>query len=149
MNIRAYRDNDWSEWLRMSVALFPEYSAEELAAGMHDFRGRPDGEVFIAERDDGSVAGFVEAGTRPYADGCDTSPVGYVEAWYVDPDVRRLGYGRALLRAAEDWARSRGYREMASDALLDNDVSHEAHRRSGYVEVDRVITYRKPLPERR
>ena len=131
----------------MSVALFPDEPAEGLAASMREFRARSDAEVFIAERADGSVAGFVEAGSRPYADGCETSPVGYVEAWFVDPDVRRSGYGRALLAAAEDWARLRGYREMASDALLDNDVSHAAHLRAGYEEVDRVVQYRKSLGE--
>jgi hypothetical protein len=34
---------------------------------------------------------------------------------------------------------------MGSDALLDNAVSHAAHRASGYAEVDRVIGYRKVL----
>jgi aminoglycoside 6'-N-acetyltransferase I len=71
--------------------------------------------------------------------------VGYIEAWYVDPDARRIGLGRALLAAAEAWARERGYQEMASDALLDNDVSHAAHRRLGYQEVDRVVQFRKNL----
>ena len=145
MKIRAYRDSDWSEWLRMSVALFPEYTSDDLASGMREFRTRADGEVFVVEREDGSLAGFVEAGSRPYAEGCDTSPVGYVEAWYVDDDVRRHGYGRALLEAAENWARSKGYREMASDALLDNEISHAAHRASGYEEVERIVTFRKPL----
>ena len=129
----------------MSIALFPEYSAEELAAGMKEFRQRADAEVFLVERADGTLAGFVEVGSRPYADGCDTSPVGYVEAWYVDPDVRRAGYGRALLEAAEDWARSQGYREIASDALLGNSVSQAAHKRVGYEEVGRVVQFRKVL----
>jgi len=104
--------------------------------------------VFIAERPDGSVCGYVEAGTRSHADGCETSPVGYIEAWYVDADVRRHGYGRALLAAAEQWAVEQGYSEMASDALLDNITSHEAHKASGYIEGDRVVGFRKPLPER-
>lgn len=129
----------------MSVALFPEYTPEDLAKGMQEFRARPDAEVFVIDRGDGSLAGFVEAGSRPYADGCDTSPVGYVEAWYVDDKVRRQGYGRALLEAAEDWARSQGYREMASDALLDNHISHAAHRAAGYEEVERIVQFRKPL----
>ena len=129
----------------MSVALFPDYTADDLAKGMREFRARSDGEVFIAEREDGSVAGFVEVGSRPYADGCETSPVGYIEAWYVDPDVRRSGYGRDLLKAAENWARGRGYHEMASDALLDNEISHAAHYRAGYEEVDRVVQFRKGL----
>jgi len=112
---------------------------------MREHRARSDAEVFVAEREDGSIAGFVEVGARPYADGCDTSPVGYIEAWYVDPDVRRSGYGRALLEAAEDWARTRGYREMASDAQLNNEISHAAHHRAGYAEVDRIVQFRKVL----
>lgn len=145
MKIRPYRDEDWSEWLRMSVALFPDYTSEDLAKGMQEFRARRDADVFVIDRGDGSLAGFVEAGSRPYADGCDTSPVGYVEAWYVDEDVRRQGYGRALLVAAEDWARRQGYLEMASDALLDNHTSHAAHRAAGYEEVERIVQFRKVL----
>lgn len=145
MRVRAYRESDWTEWLRMSVALFPQYSAEDLAAGMRAHRARSDADVFIVERDDGSIVGFVEVGARAYADGCETTPVGYIEAWYVDPDARRSGYGRALLDAAEEWARERGYREMASDAQLGNDVSRAAHLGSGYEEVDRVVQFRKEL----
>jgi aminoglycoside 6'-N-acetyltransferase I len=145
VKVRAYRDTDWEEWLRLTRALFPEHSAEDLASGMHEHRARDDAEVFVAEREDGSIAGFVEVGARPYADGCDTSPVGYIEAWYVDPDVRRAGYGRAMLSAAEDWARARGYLEMASDAQLHNEISHAAHRHSGYEEVDRIVQFRKTL----
>jgi aminoglycoside 6'-N-acetyltransferase I len=147
MKIRAYRDADWRDWLRMSVALFPQYSADDLADGMREFRSRADAAVFVAERSDSSLAGFVEVGTRPYADGCITSPVGYVEVWYVDPDVRRSGFGRALLEAAEKWARERGYHEIASDAQVDNRVSHAAHRRAGYDEVDRVVQFRKALTD--
>lgn len=145
MRVRAYRDGDWNEWLRMSMALFPS-RAEEHVADMRRHLARVDAAVFVAERPGGTLAGFVEVGARPYADGCDTAPVGYVEAWYVDADVRRQGYGRALLDAAESWARGRGYREMASDAALDNVTSHAAHRRAGYEEVDRVVQFRKALP---
>ena len=145
MAVRVYRDADWDEWLRMSMALFPGHPADDHTPDMRAFRGRGDAEVFIAERDDGTVAGYVEVGARSYADGCDTSPVAYIEAWYVDPDARRRGYGRALLAAAEQWARANGYREMASDASLDNTISHAAHRRAGYEEVDRIVQYRKPL----
>lgn len=145
MRVRAYGDSDWVEWIRLSRALFPGHSVGEDEEEMRTFRGRSDAEVFVVERPDGSLAGYVEVGARPYADGCATSPVGYVEAWYVDPDVRRAGHGRQLLAAAEGWALRRGYREMASDALLDNEVSHAAHQRAGYAEVDRVVQFRKDL----
>jgi aminoglycoside 6'-N-acetyltransferase I len=145
LQVRRYQDSDWAEWLRMSLALFDDCTEAELAKGMREFRARSDGEVFVVDRADGSLAGFVEAGSRPYAEGCDTTPVGYVEAWYVDDDFRRQGYGRARLDAADDWARRQGYREMASDALLDNDTSHRAHKASGYTEVERIVTFRKAL----
>ncbi|MGI9042837.1 MAG: GNAT family N-acetyltransferase [Gemmatimonadaceae bacterium] len=74
-----------------------------------------------------------------------TGAVGYIEAWYLDPDLRRSAHGLSLLEAAESWAREQGFREMASDALLEKEVSHAAHKRAGYIEVDRVITYRKSL----
>ncbi len=145
MRVRRYTNADWPEWLRMSSALFPNESADDLARGMVDTASNANAAVFIAVRDDGSACGFVEVGERPYAEGCDTSPVGYIEAWYVDPDARRQGIGRALLRAAEDWARASGRMEIASDALIDNVVSHEAHKRSGYAEVERLVTFRKEL----
>ena len=129
----------------MSLALFPEATREDALSDFETVRSRPDAEVFVVERPTGMLAGFVEVGERAYADGCDTSPVGYIEAWYVDPDVRRSGYGRALLAAAEEWARGRGYTEMASDARLDNSVSINAHENSGYEVVDRVIQFRRPL----
>ena len=129
----------------MSCALFPQHTAEVLEPGMREFAARTDSSVFIAMRPDGLACGFVEVGSRPYADGCDTSPVGYVEAWFVDPDVRQQGVGRALLSAAESWARGQGYSEMASDASLDNIVSHAAHGRSGYQEVERIVQFRKVL----
>jgi aminoglycoside 6'-N-acetyltransferase I len=143
--VRAFRESDFPEWLRMSAALFPEQTREELEPWMRKFRTREDGEVFIALRNDGSACGFLEVAARPYADGCDTSPIGFVEAWYVDPDMRRTGVGRALLAAGEEWARGRGYTEMASDALLDNTISHRAHESAGYMEVERAVRYRKSL----
>ena len=129
----------------MTRALFPHASPEECASDLRAILARPDAALFVAEREGEGLAGFVEVGARSIADGCATSPVGYIEAWYVDPDVRRSGLGGALIAAAESWARERGYREMASDALIGNDVSHAAHGSLGYTEVDRVITYRKDL----
>ena len=77
--------------------------------------------------------------------GLEARPVGYIEGWYVDGDVRRQGVGRALVEAAEAWARSKGCRQMASDALIDNAVSIEAHARLGYREVERLVHFAKEL----
>ena len=145
MQIRRYRDDDWPEWLRMSLLLDPASPQEDHELDMHATLGREDAAVFVVERPNGKLAGYVEVGARAYADGCSTSPVGYIEAWFVDADVRRAGLGRALLEAAEVWSRSRGYREMASDALIDNEGSYHAHLGAGYEVVDRIVQFRKSL----
>lgn len=149
MRVRQLTRSDWNEWRRMRVALWPDEASATSDAEMETVYTQSDARVFVGVRPDGSLCGFVEAGTRKYAEGCETSPVGFIEGWYVDADVRRQGYGRALLEAAEEWARSAGYSEMASDALLDNTVSHRAHENSGYEEVVRLVAFRKSLTSRR
>jgi aminoglycoside 6'-N-acetyltransferase I len=47
--------------------------------------------------------------------------------------------------AAEDWARSKGCRETAPDALIDNQASQRAHAALGFEVVDRRVNFRKEL----
>jgi aminoglycoside 6'-N-acetyltransferase I len=49
--------------------------------------------------------------------------VGYIEGWFVYEALRNRGIGKELMRAAEDWAREHGCREMASDTWIDNEES--------------------------
>ncbi|MEO6445809.1 MAG: GNAT family N-acetyltransferase [Gemmatimonadaceae bacterium] len=130
----------------MRCALWPEETPAEHRQGMQGWLARDDTTVFVAARASGAhLAGFAEIGTRPYADGCDSCPVAYLEGWYVDADVRRIGVGAALVDACEKWARGRGLSEFASDALLDSEQSHRAHVALGFVEVERAVRYRKAL----
>jgi aminoglycoside 6'-N-acetyltransferase I len=146
-SVRPVCANDRAEWLRMRDALWPG-----LATGLHhaemELYTREPGRkaVFVLDRGDGGLGGFLEAATRGVAEGCASSPVGYIEGWYVDANLRRRGFGAALVAAAEAWARSIGCREMASDCELSNTVSFRAHAALGYAEVLRLVHFRKPLP---
>jgi len=100
---------------------------------------------FVIDRGDGRLGGYVEVGTRPYAAGCDTSPVAYVEAWYVDEDLRRQGLGGRLFAAVENWARAHGHTELASGSLIDNGTSIAAHKSLGFTEVERQVHFAKRL----
>lgn len=141
MNIRLYCEADFVEWQRMRTALWPDQSLEDMGSWL----ARPDAAVWVAERGTQGLCGFAEVGERAWAEGCRTAPVAYLEGWWVDADVRRLGIGSALIQEVERWARQRGYRELASDTGLDNDASQRAHQRLGFVEVDRAILYAKQL----
>ena len=105
--------------------------------------------VFLAERSKRAI-GFIEVGLRSHADGCDgRRPVGYVEGWYVVPGERGRGVGRALLDAAEVWARKQGCIEMASDTWLHNRASQRAHLALGFEIAERSVLFRKSLRRRR
>ena len=102
--------------------------------------------IFVAEAPDGRVVGFLEVDLRSHADGCNPSqPVGYIEGWYVAEDYRERGIGKKLVAEAEEWARTHECVEMASDALIDNELSQCAHAALGYEVVDRCVHYRKRL----
>lgn len=146
MNIRCRKPTDDAEWLRMRCALWPEVRAEEHRKEMSAWLARTDAVVLVATRVAGTgLAGFAEVGARSVADGCETSPIAYLEGWYVDTDMRRQGVGTELVRAAEAWARERGYREFASDAELENVESQQAHVALGFREVERAVLYLKKL----
>ena len=145
INIRRVTHADKTEWLRMRKALWPDQTAEEFAVQSEEILKDPMQPVFVVERSNGKLGGFLEAGTRKYAEGCDTSPVGFIEGWFVDPDLRGQGVGKALVRVAENWARSQGLKEMASDTWLDNEVSIQAHLKMGYEETERLVHFAKKL----
>ncbi len=101
--------------------------------------------TLVARDGDASVA-FAEASIRDdYVNGCDTSPVVFLEGIYVRPEHRKRGVARALCEAVSEWGREHGCTEFASDALLENDDSHAMHRALGFEETERVVYFRKPL----
>jgi aminoglycoside 6'-N-acetyltransferase I len=146
MIIRHAAHSDQAEWLRMRSTLWPDCPVDDHHSEMQEQIDDPTRyAVFVIERDDGKLGGFLEVSLRAYADGCRTSPVGYIEGWYVDADLRQQGWGGELVKAAEQWASAQACTEMASDCELDNDVSWRAHLALGYEEVDRAIQFRKSL----
>jgi aminoglycoside 6'-N-acetyltransferase I len=111
-------------------------------ASPSDFVGET---VLVVEREEGGLGGAVIHALRPWAEGCESMPVPYIEGWYVTPDLRRTGVGRALIAAVEEWARSNGFTELGSDVELDNDVSLRAHEALGFEPTLRVQFFRKKL----
>jgi aminoglycoside 6'-N-acetyltransferase I len=146
IEIRPLCESDRLEWLRLRSALWPEDKAADLESEMDEIAARPgQAAVFVAQRSSGGLCGMMEVSIRDRAEGCRTQHVGYIEGWYVDPDVRRQGVGGRLVAAAEDWARAQGCQEMGSDTNSDYPLSPLAHQALGYQEVKRCIHFRKDL----
>jgi aminoglycoside 6'-N-acetyltransferase I len=149
--IRQARRRDRNELAKMQGLLWPSAPPEKLLKELDDALshrtiGTLPTVILVSTDEEGALTGFLQAGLRSHADGCDPArPVGFVEGWFVHEKFRNQGIGKALLHSAEEWARAQGCVEMASDALIENEVSQRAHEALGFEVVDRCVHFRKKL----
>jgi aminoglycoside 6'-N-acetyltransferase I len=147
-SIRAVTEADLELWLDLRRALWPEESDDQHRKEIAEFFAGtlPEPQAVLLACDGmGTVVGLVELSVRPFAEGCRSRRVAYLEGWYVAPYARGQGVGRALLRAAEDWGRAQGCTEFASDTEPDNANSSAAHLALGFEDVGLVRCFRKDL----
>jgi len=142
--IRRAMLEDKAEWFNMRKQIWPEVPDEFMRFDMDGILASDNDAVLFALVE-GRPVGMIEIRLRDYGEGCETSPVGYIEGWFVYSDMRGKGIAGALTQAAEDWARGKGCTEMASDTWLDNEASIRAHLKLGYFEVERLVHFVKRL----
>ena len=147
--IEPVKPSDASAWLRMRCSLWSDGSeTEHLEEIEQYFSGRfprYPWDVLVAKASDGRTLGFVELSVRAYAEGCQGDRVAYLEGWYVEPEARQQGVGRALVLAAEKWGRELGLTEFGSDADPANMTSLAAHRALGFEDAGTIQCFRKKL----
>jgi len=79
--------------------------------------------------DSGSVCGFLWVEVRATM----VDPlVGYVKNIYITPELRKQGYARMLLAAADEWFRFRGCTKATLDVSVCNDDALSLYRSAGY-----------------
>lgn len=145
MTIRQAKRADAAECARLALLLWPENDPDTLRAELEPLLTRPDAAVFLCEQA-GQAVGYAQCQLRhDYVEGCETSPVGYLEGVFVEDGFRRQGVAAALVAACQDWARAQGLSEFASDCELDNVESLRFHLGLGFEEANRVICFTKRL----
>jgi aminoglycoside 6'-N-acetyltransferase I len=148
MKIRKIVESDRPDWVRLRDALWPgSLSDHDVETSKYFASGVDLPVVFVADVG-GRLVGFLELDFRKYAPGCISSPVPFIEGWYVEPAMRGRKIGRALVEAADAHARASGHVEIASDAELENAGGINAHLAVGYEEVERVVYFRRSLVSR-
>jgi len=143
--IREIVESDRSQWVQLREALWPGSLADHDEETRTFFEKRlKTPVVFVAEAKD-RLVGFLELDFRKYAPGCTSSPVAFIEGWYVEPASQGQGVGRALIDAAEAYARAAGHHEIASDADIENVEGIAAHIAVGFEEIERIVCFRRSL----
>lgn len=143
VKIRQAMQPDYSKWIEMRKKLWPKSSFDELKEWAHLLEAK----AFICyfAEIDGEIAGFIEIASRPYVNGCSSSPVAFVEGIWVDTAFQKQGIGLQLIRQAEAWARSQGMKELGSDTRIESEHSIHAHKSWGFIETERVVYFCKTL----
>lgn len=141
---RRIENKDLLEWANMRNQLWPE-SEDHHRNEIEQLICDPDFVAFVAEDENHSLIGFIEASIRKYANGCESSPVPFAEGCWVQPEYQKQGVGLRLVQSIEKWALDNGYRELCSDCLQSNLDSIAAHKAWGFQETERVIYFRKEL----
>jgi len=141
-SIRQATPADAATWAGLRLGLWPD--ADETLEELRDSLADADAAVFLACAD--GAVGFAEVRLRhDYVNGTGSTPVGFLEGWYVQPHWQGQGLGRALLVAVKAWVRAAGCSELASDSRLEDVAAHSAHRACGFEETERVVYFRLPL----
>jgi len=131
----------WSaeESLRRSREEIRGFVGDDPSAGGHEF--------FMGVDASGRRIGWLWLG--PVPDLAAPPRRRWVFQIVVDPEERGRGYGRGLLRAAEDHVRETGGREIALNVFRWNAVAVSLYRTSGYevaFQDEKALEMRKRLP---
>lgn len=137
--------NELKDLAELVGIVWPGHSLEELKSTVLGYMSSGDSAVF-SERADGHAVGVALCSLRhDYVEGCETSPVGYLEGVCVDEAHRHSGIAKRLVSECEQWARDKGCVEFASDCELANAASIDFHLSIGFREENRIVCFKKML----
>ena len=150
MNTRRATPQD-EQWIRSLIPRLHEFgppgyrpveamNESESSATALAIAGGDDRVVIVAEAD-AIRLGFVHIETA--TDFFTHERHGHVSTLVVSPDAEGRGVGGALLTAAEEWCRTRGYRFITLHVFERNSSARRLYERSGF-QVD-TIKYLKLL----
>ncbi|MBU2237161.1 MAG: GNAT family N-acetyltransferase [Gammaproteobacteria bacterium] len=147
INIRAIQETDAAAWSALRIEFLPEIKDISQAEVNAFFLGSYANvqEVLIALNDAQKMIGFIELNLRNNVPGSSKQTTPYIEAWFVSPDCQGQGIGKALIHAAEEWAKQQSFDELGSDSPVSNEKSVNLHKQLGFNEIERVVCLLKPL----
>ena len=135
VRVDAHNEQVWAE---LCVRLWPEHTVQEMLAE------RQAGNLpheFLYIKENRSIAFLSLSLRHDYVEGTHSSPVGYIEAIYVEPGYRGAGIARELVQYARQWSILQGCRELASDCILENEISRAFHNAVGFCEANTIVHF--------
>jgi GNAT superfamily N-acetyltransferase len=127
--IRAPKPDDAAAIASLMGELGYPSDARDIPARLSALTGDPSSIIWLGELDGRVVA----VGTgRVFAAINQNAPVAWLTALVVAENARGRGVGQRIVRAAEDWARTKGASKIALTSALHRDSAHQFYKNLGY-----------------
>ena len=117
-------------------------STQEARERIQQIRGKTGHVLYVAELNDGRLAGWVHAHMHPLVVADLRAEIGGI---VVDESCRACGIGRLLMQHVEAWARSHGCGAVYLRSNIVREGAHTFYEKIGYDKIKTSLTFRKPL----
>ena len=140
--IRPMTEQDAGDVAALSTQLGYPASAPEVQRRFFGVVRASAGVVFVAESAGGAVVGWLHVFGLHLL---ETAPFAEIGALVVDRDARRGGVGRALIVAAERWAREAGYGAIRVRSNTVRTAARPFYEARGYELIKTQYVFQKAL----
>jgi aminoglycoside 6'-N-acetyltransferase I len=145
MGIEIISADNLKALMELVLELWEDCSLDEELENYKSIIGS-ENEICYLAKDQEKYVAFVHISIRnDYVEGSSDLPVAYVEGIYVKPDYQKKGIAKTLIEVAENWAREKGLKQIASDTDINNLTSISFHKKMGFIEVGRIVCFIKEL----
>jgi GNAT superfamily N-acetyltransferase len=140
--IRRAKSSDAAQIAELSGQLGYPAKPAEIAQRLRKIKPSSHHTVLVAESPERRVIGWLHVSVSPLI---EVELRAEVNGLIVADDERSRGTGALLLRAAEQWARSRGCKSMSVRSNVIRERAHQFYLRHGYEHYKTQKAFRKPL----
>ena len=146
-NSYTAREKDYEKISRLACELWPHHSLDEMCDEMKKIIASENDMIFTLYCYK-EMVGFAHCSIRnDYVEGTHSNPVGYLEGVYVKEKWRNLGFATELVICCQNWAKSKGCKEFASDCEITNDASIKFHQSLGFGVASKLMHFAKKLED--
>ena len=126
MEAREADNRDRESWLRIRRTIWPHASPGAHERDIDAGFARQDGRWFVVVVEDRDPIAYLECRLRPAEDGVEGA-TGRIEAWYIAPNYRAGGVGRALIGFLRSWFQVRGCERLDAHPDFTGDIPFRAN----------------------